>query len=287
MTYRSIETASYSSGAGARTDIVPPSTFGRPVRLEWLSIASLVVDPAYQRDISNTGRKNVRRIANSFNWSMFTPVIVAPVGGSKFAIVDGQHRTTAAALVGMERVPCAIIEAVPHEQAAAFKAINGNVTKLSPMQLHHASVAAGDEGALHLSRICAAAGVVICRYPKPWDDIGVGETLSPVVIGRCVQRFGEECTILALRTIRYAAGGMPGVLRAAIIYGTAEVLHDHKEWRGPTLAAAFDDLDLLTMLEEAAAIAVRIRGSSMTDQFEARLVAALETAFSRRRAVAQ
>jgi len=91
----------------------------------------LVVDPAYQRPIIGRGRHNVDRIARTFSWSCFAPVVVAPVEGGKFAIIDGQHRTTAAALVGLESVPCHVVAAAREAQAAAFKAINGVTTPIS------------------------------------------------------------------------------------------------------------------------------------------------------------
>jgi hypothetical protein len=77
--------------------------------LQWLKVADLVVDPAYQRPIVGQGRRNVDRIAREFSWSCFAPVVVSPVEGGKFAIIDGQHRTTAAAILGLETIPCQIV----------------------------------------------------------------------------------------------------------------------------------------------------------------------------------
>ena len=78
---------------------------GAAPMLQWLKIADLVVDPAYQRPIIGKGRRNVDRIARTFSWSCFAPVVVSPVEGGKFAIIDGQHRTTSAALVGSRASP--------------------------------------------------------------------------------------------------------------------------------------------------------------------------------------
>jgi ParB-like chromosome segregation protein Spo0J len=57
------------------------------------------------------------------------------VEGGRFAIIDGQHRTTSAAILGIETVPCQIVIAEQTEQAAAFKAINGTITPISQMAL--------------------------------------------------------------------------------------------------------------------------------------------------------
>jgi hypothetical protein len=51
---------------------------GAAPMLQWLKIADLVVDPAYQRPIIGKGRQNVDHIARTFSWSCFAPVVVSP-----------------------------------------------------------------------------------------------------------------------------------------------------------------------------------------------------------------
>jgi hypothetical protein len=89
----------------------------------------LVVDTEYQREIGRKGATNVMQIAEHFDWSKFAPVVVAPVEGGRFAIVDGQHRTTAAMLREIKEVPCQVVQADRAKQAAAYAAVNGNITK--------------------------------------------------------------------------------------------------------------------------------------------------------------
>lgn len=67
----------------------------------WIEIGELVVDDSYQRNIGKKGSENVRHTTENFDWSKFASVNVAPVEGGKYAIVDGQHRTTAAMLCGL------------------------------------------------------------------------------------------------------------------------------------------------------------------------------------------
>ncbi|MDP2410381.1 MAG: ParB N-terminal domain-containing protein [Pseudolabrys sp.] len=267
MELRSIHTADYAKVEAA-------TTFGKPARLEWLPIKSLVVDPEYQREITSQGRKNVIRIAERFNWSMFAPVIVSSIGSNKFAIVDGQHRTTAAALCGIERVPCCIIEAKRGEQAAAFKAINANITRMHTTSLYRAAVAAGEENALALERICRAAGVMIARYPIAATALKPGETMAIQSIRKTLERFGPALTILTLKLIANAAGGLAGALRQQAIVGTAEVLSDHPEWRTneDRLTAAFSDLDIPVMLMDAFEQSAKRRGVSPTNMFAAALL---------------
>lgn len=107
------------------SDFVP----GPAPQLEWIKIEKLVVDGQYQRGISRRGAANIAQIAEHFDWSKFAPVIVAPLEGGQYAIVDGQHRTTAAMLREVPSVPCQIVQADRAKQAAAYAAVNGNVTK--------------------------------------------------------------------------------------------------------------------------------------------------------------
>lgn len=276
MNARSITDVGY---AGVKV----PSSLGRPPRLEWLAIAQLVVDSGYQRDITTAGRSNVRRIASGFDWSMFAPVIVAPAGGDTYAIVDGQHRTTAALLCGLQRVPCAIIAAERDVQARAFRAINGNVTRIHTVHLHHASVAAGDVRALAIADLCAKAGVTIVRNPTQASLLKPGETVCVAVIGKAMARFGADAAVLGLKTIVSTGGGNPGLLNATIIWGVVEVLHDHPEWRAHAgLNTAFDAIDLDEIWRKATASAARLRGTSAVDQFEGLLVEALQARLGNR-----
>jgi hypothetical protein len=125
--------------------------------LEWIAVERLVVDTEYQREIGRRGATNVIQIAEHFDWSKFAPVIVAPVEGGRFAIVDGQHRTTAAMLREIEKVPCQVVQADRAKQAAAYAAVNGNITKTTPQQLYHARLAADDPGAREIAEICSSA----------------------------------------------------------------------------------------------------------------------------------
>lgn len=117
---------------------------GAAPMLQWLPISSLVVDDGYQRDLKAGNWKAIRRIAAAFSWSRFSPVFVAPVEGGLYAIIDGQHRTHAAALVGIDTVPCQIVQMDPREQAASFAAINGLVTKVTIWNIYKAALAAGE-----------------------------------------------------------------------------------------------------------------------------------------------
>jgi hypothetical protein len=277
MQVRPIDISDYAA-------IVTPASFGAPPRLEWISIADLVIDPEYQREITPRGRKNVRSIAISFDWSMFVPVVVAPAGAGKFAIVDGQHRTTAAKLCCIERVPCMIIDVSRAGQANAFKAINGNVTRMHTLHLHHAMVAAGDPVALKVADVCRRAGVTIVRNPTQNNLLKQGETCVVTTIKKAISSFGEKPSIAGLKAIASDECN-EGMLQQAIIWAVIETLHDHKEWYADekALHAAFETFDLDDLQRQAGAAAARLRGSSKVDQLESLLVEALTRAFAKPR----
>jgi hypothetical protein len=232
----------------------PDSTSpGAVPMLQWLKIEDLVVDPAYQRPIVGNGRRNVDRIAREFSWSCFAPVVVSPVEGGKFAIIDGQHRTTSAAILGIDSVPCQIVIAALSEQAAAFKAINGTITPISQMALHAAALVANEPWAVQIANVCACAQVELLRYPVPIGKQGPGQTMAAGAMTQCLKRYGEATLITALQCVTQTANNQPGALRARTIKALCDVLHRNTEWResGLRLLEAFDSIDLMSLQEDS------------------------------------
>jgi hypothetical protein len=221
----------------------------------WLDVETLVVDPTYQREIGRRGAANVYQIAEDFDWSKFAAVIVAPVEGGQFAIVDGQHRTTAAILRGQGKVPCQIVQADRAKQAAAYAAVNGSVTKTTAQQLYHAKVAAGDGEATALAEVCAAAGVEIVRRNLVQSQIKVGQTQAVGALSRCLSVYGRDTLIIALKCITQTAGGNAGFVRATIIDALCEVLHEAPAWEnaGRALLSAMEKFSFPDVWEQIAA----------------------------------
>jgi hypothetical protein len=222
----------------------PQSLFspGPAPMLSWLPVEEFVVDDTYQREVGKRGRSNVQHIAEHFDWSKFAPVIVAPVEGGQYAIVDGQHRTTAAMLRGIDRVPCQVVQADRAQQAAAYAAVNGNITKTTPQQLFHARLAAGDKNAQELKRVCDAGGVQILRRNLILAKMTVGQTQAVGALSRCLRDYGRDVLITALQCITQTVDGNAGFVRATIVEALCEVLKG-SEWldSGETLLRAMDD----------------------------------------------
>ncbi|SPL63610.1 hypothetical protein OHAE_3542 [Ochrobactrum soli] len=61
-------------------------------------------------------------------------------------------------MCGVEAVPCQIVQIDKKEQAASFAAVNGNVTKITTVNLLKAALAAGEQWALECKSVADAAG---------------------------------------------------------------------------------------------------------------------------------
>lgn len=223
--------------------------------LNWIETEKLVVDTAYQREIGRRGAVNVHQIAENFDWSKFAPVIVAPVEGGLFAIVDGQHRTTAAMIRGQQQVPCQVVQADRAKQAAAYAAVNGNITKTTAQQLYHARLAAKEDGAVALAEVCAAANVEIIRRNIPLLALKPGQTQAVTALARCLSVYGRETLITALQCITQTGDGNPSFVKATIIEALCEVLHETPAWRdaGEALLRTMDKFKFAEAWDEIAA----------------------------------
>ncbi len=261
---RAISTAGF-----AKPEVI--SAGAAPI-LRWLPIADLLVDRSYRPPMLRKGRRNIQRIAGDFTWSRFGPVVVAPGEGGKFAIIDGLQRTTAAALIGLESVPCQIVTATQEEQAVAFRAINRTTTPVSKMALNAAALAAGETWALRLAGACARAGVELLRYPIPVDRQSAGQTMAVAALYNCLKRYGEDTLITALQCVTQTTNNRPGALSARTIKALCAALDADRVLRdsGLALFETFDAIDL-TALAGAASVDAAAKGTSPVQAMAGRI----------------
>lgn len=185
----------------------PPSIEPGPApMLQWIDIELLVVDESYQRELRADNMKAIRRIAERFDWSKFSTVHVAPIEGGRFAIIDGQHRTHAAAACGFSQVPCQVTPMDRTRQAAAFAAINGLVTRVTAWQIYKAALTAREPWAIELDEIASAAGCKIGRNATPAADKQAGQIYSITYLRKAIATHGAERTQKTLTVLREAEG---------------------------------------------------------------------------------
>jgi hypothetical protein len=204
---------------------------GHLPELKWLPVKSLMVDETYQRPIIEEGRKTIAKIIEAFRWNRFSPIVVTPCAGGLFAIIDGQHRATAALTLGLEKVPCQVVAASEKEAPAIFASINGTVTSLSAMALFKAGRAAGEEWALAVDRVCRKAGLEPLTYPVQRSKQRPRQTMLVGTIARYVMRSGEKITEAVLEGVmRSPSAEYPGFLTSRVLKQAMNMVHSVPNW---------------------------------------------------------
>ena len=247
-------------------EVPVPANFGPAPDLRWIDIAALRVDPRYQREMGRQNIKHIRKIAAAFDWRLFSVVVVSPVPGGVFAIVDGQHRTTAAALCGIESVPCQIIQADTAMQARAFEAINGSTIKISPLQMFRAAVAAGDAEAIRLNELAKRARIRILGGQPAWRYVVPGDCMAIGTLQKLMATFTEEQAFTVMECLRLMVT-RPGVaIRREMIEAAIDAFRDRPDWFvAPGLKAAFAMIDQERAYQSARELAGREEGLKLRD----------------------
>jgi ParB-like nuclease domain len=127
--------------------------------LHWLPIDRLIIDEAYQRPLGRNNWLAIEKIAANFQWSRFGPVLVAPITGGLYAIIDGQHRCHAAAMCGITEVPAMVVQVGIEEQSRAFAWVNSQTIKVTLFHVYKAALAAKEDWAIRADAAVAGGGV--------------------------------------------------------------------------------------------------------------------------------
>lgn len=213
---------------------------GRLPVLKWLPIERLIVDDRYQRDIGSGGRAAIQKIAARFSWGKFSPVIVHEIEGGKYAIIDGQHRCTAALSIGIQEVPCSIVSLSNAAQAAeVFAAVNGDVIRMNALALFRASRAAGVQWAVDIQAACDAVGVTPLTHPTPAQQQKPCSTNAIGRLRRIVANHGRAGLEAVLRLVMaHPHARVPGYINSTAIVEAFSSLAAEATFRSAPIAAA-------------------------------------------------
>lgn len=221
---------------------------------DWLPIDKLVIDPEYQREVRADGRRAIERIATNFEWSKFSPVICSPVSLGRYAIIDGQHRTTAALLCGIKRVPCHILALDRAGQASAFAAINGNVTKITTWAVYKAALAAGEGWAVQARDVAHAAGCRLMTTNKSSSEKQGGEIYGITSMREMIARHGAGKVTLALKAYQQSVyGNLPIAWANTVLFAWVQAVATHPVaamLSSTELSRFHDDFDVLEADDE-------------------------------------
>jgi hypothetical protein len=276
MTYRLITTDGIQPPERSPIDRGPKPTF------DWIPIANLRVNEAYQRPITRHNISAIRNIATKFQWLKFGALRVAPIQATSpqlYSVIDGQHRATALALLKVAHAPCLISEATEAEQAAAFTAINTSVIRVHTLTAFNASIVAGDPSAMALKQLCESAGVTICPYPIQSSAMNRGQTLAIGTLQSAVKRFGVDALKLALRCISETSNNLPGAVHANAIWALCEIIHAQP--RLPSAKAfipLFEVIELDALDSDARAEKPRYAGDTARARLRDKIKAAVDAA---------
>jgi hypothetical protein len=148
---------------GPARHILP--ALGRMPTLQFCRPVELHIDPSYQRDASSEAQLLIKRIAQTWNWDLCQPLVVARRQGliEQLFVIDGQHRLAAARLRGdIDQLPCVILSyANAADEAKNFVTLNQQRRPLSKLELFKAAVASGDAQAIEIVAAMNEAGLSI------------------------------------------------------------------------------------------------------------------------------
>lgn len=139
---------------------------GAPPIIEWVAPGHLSVDPSYQRSIENAAsRRLIASIAASFDWRLFSSLIVSARPDGSRVIIDGQHRWAAAMRRGdLTHLPCCSFSyPTPEDEARMFITANRARKPMNRLDDFYAALAAADEDALEIHRLVTEAGLTVAR----------------------------------------------------------------------------------------------------------------------------
>jgi len=236
---------------------VPPT--GMPI-FELVKPTDLFVDPAYQRDVSEKGLRQIRRIIADFDWAKFKPPICTYSefeGHTILKVLDGQHTAIAAASnPHVELIPVMIVDAEDTQaQARAFIGQNTDRVGVTHLQLHQAALAAANEDAQTLALVCSRANITVLKSPGSYTGTGSRQTIAVKSIEALIAKRGP---ILAREILEIIANADRGPVTAPQIKAV-EMLMTEKEYADvispEDLTTAIIDL-LYTAEEEAKLFAV-------------------------------
>lgn len=196
--------------------------------IEFVDPRDLHVDDRYQRQLSQRSMSLIMKIISGFDWPAFKPPIVAKADG-KLMVIDGQHTAIGAAShPKVDRIPVVVVDAGEMtDQAKAFLRHNRDRVGMTPMQIHHAALAAGDDIAVAVDEACRKAGARVLRNPQA-GTTRVGDTMAVTTIAGITKDRGVNFMARLLK-ILVEAGQAP--IDALSIKAVFELLTD-QAWKG-------------------------------------------------------
>jgi hypothetical protein len=171
--------------------ITPGSADTAVPTFEWIDPGTLLIDDGYQRNLSDRSARLIRKICAAWDWRRFKPPVCARTERG-LEIIDGQHTAIAACShPDVHTIPIMVVVAAGRaDRAQAFIGQNRDRLNITPMQMHYAAAAAGDEDAQTIDQVCARAGVTVLKSTPGNGVWRIGDTVAVTGIGALINRRG-------------------------------------------------------------------------------------------------
>lgn len=204
------------------TKAKPADLLSASPSVENVAPTDLLVEPKYQRDLSGRSITLIRKIVTGWDWAKFKPPIVARTAAGLF-IIDGQHTAIAAAThSGISEIPVLIVGADEIEKRAeSFVSHNRDRLVMSPLQVFHAEVTAGNQEAIDALEIIVGAGGNVPRSTPPKGKAQPGDVVAVKELRKALKAKGRK---IAERIMRIAVASDQTPIATTVILGLRYVL---------------------------------------------------------------
>lgn len=190
--------------------------------LEWMNPSDLLVERAYQRDLSPKSLGLIKKIVEGWDWRRFKPPVVAWTERG-FEIIDGQHTAFAAATRNLSRIPVLVVDAAAlDDRAAAFVGHNLDRVAITPVQMHRAKLTAGDEDAQTVQQVLDRAGAVLVVSNYGGRGWKAGETVAVGTIDQLAKKRGA---MKARQVVELLVKAQAAPITAAAIKAVDMLMH--------------------------------------------------------------
>ena len=175
-------------------EVAPNKITSKPPEPITLRPEELYVDASYQRSLSRKSFRLILDIITNWSWQKFKPPVVTRDAKGRWVVIDGQHTSIAAAThPDIKEIPVLFVpmESV-EEQAGAFIGHNTARISVTPLDLFHAKITAGDEAAITVKAILDQYGVTVVRnVPSVNGDWEANATLATGTLMKLLARRGK------------------------------------------------------------------------------------------------
>jgi len=124
-----------------------------------IPVGLLFVDQSYQRD--EVSDENTRRLAANWDYKALEPLTVCR-RGEKYFIIDGAQRMYAAKTLGLDSLPCRIVDTSGEgDEARVFTLIAAGRKQLTAVDKYRAAVVAGEPIEKEIHAFLSANGISV------------------------------------------------------------------------------------------------------------------------------